>query len=118
MKNLGRTLVCVSLGAVLGVFTGEWITSIRREGDPPKAHDPIYQVDRDEHWRHMHDEEIARVRTWAPTGWRFQVGPEPFMPDAFPLVLWCVDDAGRIVPLAPDLVRRGRVVAIPFGWTP
>lgn len=34
------------------------------------------------------------------------------------MVLWCVDDDGRIVPLAPQLVRRGRILRFPIGWVP
>jgi len=34
------------------------------------------------------------------------------------LVMWCMDDDGRIVHLQPDLVRRGRIVRAPFGWLP
>lgn len=33
-------------------------------------------------------------------------------------VLWCVDDDGRIVPLTPELVRRGRVCALEWGAHP
>jgi hypothetical protein len=35
-----------------------------------------------------------------------------------PVVLWCVDDDGRIVPVTPELVRRGRVVALGWGRLP
>lgn len=88
-----------ALAAFLVVFV-LLVESIREKpGRGPRSHDSTFRHDRGESLRRMD-----------------LVSQEPAA--EMPKTLWGIDDAWNICPLAPDLVRRGRVIAMPWGWTP
>lgn len=95
--RLGHWLCALAAFAVVFVLLVEGLGE--RPGRGPRSHDSVFREDRDGSRRRFGRDALA--------------SQEPH-----PVALWGIDDAWNIVPLAPDLVRRGRVVAMPWGWTP
>lgn len=92
--------LCVLAGCSVAVtFVAERFHDTPGHG--PQPHEREFRLD--------HEARLRHAET---------VSEKPPARFAQPLVLWAIDDAWNVVPLAPDLVRRGRVIAMPWGWKP